>query len=156
PEQARGEAERIGPRTDVFGLGAVLYELLTGRPPYRGANPGEVLGQARAGRVTPPRQVEPRVPRALERICLKALAAEPGQRYAWAGGWGGALRGYRRLPRGRGGGGAAVLAGGAVLALWLPSWLAPPRRPAAEGPPPKAVPPEKAAPLTGQLRVRVW
>jgi serine/threonine-protein kinase len=71
PEQALGLAERIGPRTDLFGLGAILYELLTGRPPYRGRDSLDVFQQALAGRVLPPRQVEPRVPRALERVCLR-------------------------------------------------------------------------------------
>src|SRR5262249_22817249 len=78
PEQARGEAERVGPPTDVFGLGAILYQLLTGRPPYVGESAAAVREQARQGRVRPPRQLNPRVPRALQRICLKALAADPG------------------------------------------------------------------------------
>jgi hypothetical protein len=97
PEQARGDEQRIGPRTDVFGLGAVLYELLTGRPPYQGQQGGTAaLEQARQGLVTPPRRINPRIPRALERICLKALAREPEQRYPSAAALAQALRGYLR------------------------------------------------------------
>ncbi len=86
PEQARGQAELIDRRTDVFGLGAVLYEILTGRPPYKGADKSEVLRQAREGEVTPPREVARGVPRALEAACLKALAREPEKRYQRAEG----------------------------------------------------------------------
>jgi hypothetical protein len=97
PEQARGDEKRIGPWTDVFGLGAVLYELLTGRPPYQNQPGGLTAGeQARQGLVVPPRQINPRVPRALERICLKALAKEPEQRYASAAEMERALRGHLR------------------------------------------------------------
>jgi serine/threonine protein kinase len=85
PEQASGQPERIGPWTDVFGLGAVLYAMLTSRPPYVGQDPMAVLEEARQGRVTPPRQVNPAIPRSLGRICRKALAADPEKRYASAG-----------------------------------------------------------------------
>src|SRR5207302_6347605 len=69
PEQERGEVERIDERTDVYALGAILSALLTGQPP------------SPAG-VEPPRRRERPLPRALEAICLKALAAEQGERYA--------------------------------------------------------------------------
>jgi serine/threonine-protein kinase len=110
PEQANGQGGRIGPRTDVFGLGAVLYALLSGRPPYQATDPMALWEQARQGKVVPPRQLNPRVPRALERICLKALAAEPEQRYASAWEFASALHRYmrRRLL-------AAVLAGTLLL-----------------------------------------
>ncbi len=81
-EQARGEVASLKPWTDVFGLGAILYQLLTGHPPYRGETQMDVVDQAIRGVVTPPRQVRPDVPRRRERICLKALAADPEQRYA--------------------------------------------------------------------------
>jgi len=84
PEQANGQISQLGPATDVFGLGAILYECLTGRPPYCGSGNMELLKQASRGQVVPPRQLNRQVPRGLERICLKALAAEPAQRYGSA------------------------------------------------------------------------
>jgi hypothetical protein len=96
PEQARPEPERIGPRTDVFGLGAVLYFLLTGRPPYEAHRFVEALELARHGRFPAPREINPKVPKALERICLKAMAPAPERRYASAAEMQRALRGYRR------------------------------------------------------------
>jgi tRNA A-37 threonylcarbamoyl transferase component Bud32 len=111
PEQARGEPERIDFRTDVFGLGAVLYEMLTGHPPYAGSDLGAVLAQARAGQVVPARRLDSRVPRGLERICLKAMAADPGQRYGSAVEFRSALQRWRRglAPR--------LIAAACVLAL---------------------------------------
>jgi hypothetical protein len=94
PEQARGQAERIDHRADVFGLGAVLYELLTGRPPHAGATLGDVLEHAKRGAVTPPHHLSPRIPRRLEAICLKALAPAPEKRYASADEFRRALRWY--------------------------------------------------------------
>jgi serine/threonine-protein kinase len=85
PEQASGQAELVGPHTDVFGLGAILYQLLTGRPLYQATDQLGMLEQARQGQVVPPRRLNRRVPRALERICSRALAADPRQRYATAG-----------------------------------------------------------------------
>jgi serine/threonine protein kinase len=101
PEQARGEPERIDPRTEVFGLGAVLYELVCGRPPYRGKTREEVLKQAEQCLYEPPRRVKPGVPRGLERICLKAMAAAPEKRYASASELRRALRRYRLWRRAR-------------------------------------------------------
>jgi hypothetical protein len=94
PEQAEGRTEAVGPATDIFGLGAILYDLLTGSPPWQGTTPEEVLAAARAGRVTPPRQLNPRVPLALEQICLKALAADPQQRQPSAAALAADLRRY--------------------------------------------------------------
>ena len=85
PEQAAGRADRIERRTDVYGLGAILYELLTGRPPFPGAEVGEVLRQVRESEPPRPRQVRAGVPRPLEAVCLRALAKNPEGRYASAG-----------------------------------------------------------------------
>jgi WD40 repeat protein/tRNA A-37 threonylcarbamoyl transferase component Bud32 len=85
PEQAEGRTDRIDRRTDVYGLGAILYELLTGRPPFAGAEVEEVLRQVREAEPARPRQVWAGVPRALEAVCLRALAKEPAKRYPSAG-----------------------------------------------------------------------
>jgi serine/threonine protein kinase len=98
PEQARGEGERIDPRTDVFALGAVLYYLLTGQSPYRARSLSEVFEQAKQAKYERPRSLNAKAPRPLERICLKAMAASPKGRYASASDLAHALRGYRRRP----------------------------------------------------------
>ena len=84
PEQARGQWERIDGRTDIYGLGAVLYALLTHQPPHPGRTVEESLKHAQAGIVTPPRALNRSVPRDLERIAMKALEADPSRRYAVA------------------------------------------------------------------------
>jgi len=85
PEQARQCLEQVGPRSDVFSLGAILYEILTGRPPYKGKTAAEIIQKACDCEFDPPRKVVSSVPKALEAICLQAMAKEPPDRYASAG-----------------------------------------------------------------------
>jgi WD40 repeat protein/serine/threonine protein kinase len=83
PEQASGE-KLLSVAVDVYGLGAILYELLTGRPPFRGATVEETLSLIRTQPLVPPRVFWPRVPRDLEAICRKCLEKDPMQRYSSA------------------------------------------------------------------------
>jgi serine/threonine protein kinase/tetratricopeptide (TPR) repeat protein len=85
PEQAEGAAHRIDGRTDVYSLGVVLYELLTGRVPFRAKNLQELLRQVIEDEPQPPRQLVPQIPVDLERMCLKALAKKQQDRYTTAG-----------------------------------------------------------------------
>jgi serine/threonine protein kinase/tetratricopeptide (TPR) repeat protein len=81
PEQAEGNLEALGPWSDVYSLGATLYCLLTGQPPFVGNDVGAVLAAVRRGEFAPPRQVAPTVDRPLEAVCLKAMARLPQDRY---------------------------------------------------------------------------
>ncbi len=82
PEQARGDLDRLGPRSDVYSLGATLYCLLTGRAAFEGDDVGEVLRRVERGDFPAPRRLDPTIDAALEAACLKAMALEPGDRYA--------------------------------------------------------------------------
>jgi WD40 repeat protein/predicted Ser/Thr protein kinase len=85
PEQARGEHDQVGPRSDVYSLGAVLYECLTGRPPLVAARLADTLALVINEEPLPPSRLSPKVPHDLETICLKCLQKEPARRYATAG-----------------------------------------------------------------------
>ncbi|MFO1063754.1 MAG: protein kinase [Pirellulales bacterium] len=85
PEQARREGHRVDGRSDIYSLGVVFYELLTGTRPFRASNQEDLLDCIRSVDVRPPRQLKTSVPKELERICLKALSKKVSDRYSTAG-----------------------------------------------------------------------
>jgi serine/threonine-protein kinase len=114
PEQAEGKNKEIGPRCDIYALGGILYELLTGRPPFRAASVLDTLEQVRKQDPIPPSQFQTKVPRDLETICLKCLQKEPAKRYATAGEMGEDLRRFLS--------GEAILARPVSRVEWLWRW----------------------------------
>jgi serine/threonine-protein kinase len=112
PELAEGRAADVGPATDVYALGAILYKLLTGGPPFLGETMAETLEMVRTRPPHPPSGLTPEVPAALDAICLKCLEKDPARRYPSAGDLADALDRYvagrsrrprRRPPRAGGG-----------------------------------------------------
>jgi tetratricopeptide (TPR) repeat protein len=94
PEQAHGDTKHLGPLCDLYSLGVILYEMLTGRPPFQGTTILETLDMVQKQEPVPPRRLQPTVPRDLETICLKCLQKEPQKRYATAGSLGADLLRY--------------------------------------------------------------
>jgi eukaryotic-like serine/threonine-protein kinase len=84
PEQARGETKSVGPAADIYALGTILYEMLTGRPPFKGISAMDTVKQVIEVDPISPSRIQVRVPRDLETICMKCLQKEPTKRYATA------------------------------------------------------------------------
>jgi WD40 repeat protein len=95
PEQARGDLQAIDERSDVFGLGAMLYELLTGRPPFHGVDNAEVIEAVLSGRLIPIRELCPEAPAELAAIAARALRSAPAERYPHAGAFASELLAYQ-------------------------------------------------------------
>ncbi len=131
PEQARGAVEEISPRTDVYALGAVLYEALTGKPPFHAERVMDVFRKILNDPIVPPTRLRKDVPKALEKICLKALQRDPAKRWDSAAALADALRRWIDAPEKAGGpalpGKRTLIAGGAALVLLaggIGAWVA--------------------------------
>lgn len=141
PEQVRGEAQWLDGRADVWALGAIFYEMLTGEPPFVAKDPEDLAREIQGRPPRPPRQHAPSLPPELERICLQCLAKEAGRRYATATDLVGDLRRWLHPRAGRRAVVASLLAV-VVLILAAVVW-----RLRKEPPPP---------PLAGSINILVW
>ena len=150
PEQVRGEAHRLDGRADIWALGAMLYEMLTGRRPFEGETREALSDEILHRDPKPPRQIDDTIPPELERITLKCLAKQPGDRYATAGDLARDLRRWQHPPRRRIWAIAAMVAVVFLaLALSLAAMFGPRRQVDRPGPPARA-------PLAGTLDVLIW
>ncbi|OWK45336.1 serine/threonine protein kinase [Fimbriiglobus ruber] len=161
PEQTTGKGGEIGPRTDVYALGAILYEALTGKPVFQGDNHARVLDLVRTGQVVAPTVLRKEVPANLEAICLKCLEKLPANRYfnskllaedltRWLGnekplGPPGRVRRFGRGVRRRGRAILAVATGAILAAGWSVAWYV------AAPPPPRTDPPEVLREIEAKL-----
>jgi serine/threonine-protein kinase len=82
PEQAAGELDELGPKSDVYSLGATLYHMLTGNPPFKNSDVKSLIAQVQSGEFSPPCEVNSNVPQGLEAVCMKAMGRQPDERYA--------------------------------------------------------------------------
>src|SRR5262245_48592430 len=96
PEQAAGKNRSVGPPADIYALGTILYELLTGRPPFRAETPRDTVLQLMGDDPVPPAHLNRKVPRDLQTVCLKSLQKDPKKRYATAGELSDDLRRFQR------------------------------------------------------------
>ena len=130
PEQAEGKTREVGPEADVYALGTILYELITGRRAFRGASILETLEQVKTAEAVPPSRLVPRLPRDVETISLKCLQKEPVKRYRTAAALAEDLRRFQDgEPILRGGSAAPnEHGGGAAATRSSPGWWASSRR----------------------------